>query len=314
MLTWLTLRESPSLAAARAVKTNLLVSLLAYAVASAMSGCKAPAPKPSDSRSSSSPTPMSPAARAEAARLAAAHPTYKLFLQKVDLPTILVVPESTNDDKLKNLLWHLRTEVRNAHFKQLGLHPTATLYDRPGYTSGILNIYRGPKCASEMYTPAGHPDPCGPSIHKSASYHWGDGANPHADEADLTTPTGATRTIFDSTDGWQTEDEARTDPTGAHARTFAQRIQYATGQTAKQTKQRTDLRFLIDKPEDELTILSYQFAADPARQTFLTQFLTLEQDHLCPLGFKTIRLATRTTPGTSYPIPCPPESNQESPK
>ncbi len=273
----------------------------------ALAGCKSspPAPKrPTASSTTASPTPMSPQARAEAARQAAAHPPYKLFLQKPDLPTILVVPETTTDDQLKSLLWHLRTEVRNAHFKQLGLHSTATLYDRPGYTSGILNIYRGPKCASEMYTPAGHPDPCGPSIHKAASYHWGDGGNPHADEADLTTATGATQTVFDSTDGWQTEDEARTDPTGAQASAFAKRIQYALAQTAQATKQHTDLRFLIETPQDQLTILSYQFTTEPTRHTFLTQFLTLEQDHLCPLGFQTIRLATRTTPGTPYPIPC----------
>ena len=165
-----------------------------------------------------------------------------------------------------------------------------------------------------MYTPAGRPDPCGPSIHNSASYHWGDGPTPTPTKP--TSPTPRATPKPSSTPTTVGRPKTKPAPTPPAPRPVpSQTYPVRPAQTTQQTEQHTDLRFLIGQPEtgtpeDELTILSYQFATEPSQHTFLTQFLTLEQDHLCPLRFRTIRLATRTTPGSAYPIPC----KQESPK
>jgi hypothetical protein len=265
-------------------------------------GCNSkPAPTPANPK----PTLMDATARATITTTAAQHPSFKVFLQKIDLPTILVVPEATTDDQLKSLLWFLRIQVRDGNFKALGLHPTATVFDKPSYTSGVLNIYRGDRCAREMYITTG-PDPCGPSIHKSASYHWGDGGDPRSDGGDIDPAGGPDTLLFTADDGFQTDTEAAQDPTGALHKATVARIQYTTAQNAKQTKQRTDIRFSIDQPDDQLNIVSYQLATEAGQKTFLSQLLILEQDHLCPLGFKSIHLGTRTSPGKSYPLACPP--------
>ncbi len=279
--------------------------LLCLALALA-TGCKStPAPPKPATTSAPQPGPvMDATGRANAAQLAASHPPFKLFLQKIDMPTILVVPETTTDDQLKSLLWHLRTMARSGKFRDLGLQPTASLFDRPGYSSGVFNIYRGPRCAREMYIPSG-PDPCGSSIHRSASYHWGEGGNRNADGADTVTQSGATVLVFDSTDGWQTEDEAASDPDGSKARQSAARIRYSLTETAKQVKQRADIRFSVDEPTDQLDAISYQFATDQGQKTFLNELLTLNRDQLCTLGFTTVRLGVRGSPGKPYPIDCP---------
>ena len=278
-------------------------SLLLLAALSLI-GCKS-APYPTPQKAAPpKPTMMSPQDRAAAATQAAAHPPYKLFLQKIDMPTVLVVAETTPDDQLKSLLWYLRTEIRAGAFKDLGIKPTETLYGVPTYTSGIVDIYRGSQCASEKYTPEGRPDPCGSSIHKSASYHWGDGNDPSADGAYLVSPTGAVTPIFESTDGWQTEAEAQSDPDGAKQRATTARIHYATTETGKQSKRGSDLKFYVAQPTDQLNALSYQFADPEGKKRFLNEYVFLEQEHLCAAGFHTIKLATAAKPGTTYPIPC----------
>jgi hypothetical protein len=247
---------------------------------------------------------MDAATRASASKTAEQHPDFKVFLQKIEMPTILVVPENTTDDQLKSLLWFLRIQVREGNFKALGLHPTATIFDKPGYSSGILNIYRGSRCAGEMYVISG-PDPCGASIHKSASYHWGEGGDPRADGGDYIPQSGgADVLLFTADDGWQTDAEARTDPDGSKQKAAAARFKYPNAENAKMVKQGSDVRVYVDQLDTELGIVSYQLTTDAAQKTFLSQFLTLEQDHLCPLGFTSIKLGVRGAPGKSYPLDC----------
>ena len=111
--------------------------------------------------------------------------------------------------------------------------------------------------------------------------------------------------IFTPTDGFQTEAQSHTDPTGALHKASVARIQFATKQNAASTKQHTDFRFAVTDPDDQLRIVSYQLATEEGRKSFLTQYLTLEQDHLCPLGFKTLQLAPLGSQPKPYPIPCP---------
>jgi hypothetical protein len=266
-------------------------------------GCKDKPATPAAATPAPKPVLMDAPARAAAAQSAAQHPDFKVFLQKIDMPTILVVPETTTDDQLKNLLWFLRIKVREGKFKELGLHPTITFFDTPSYASGVINIYRGDRCAKEMYTTEGA-DPCGASIHKSASYHWGDGGDPRADGGDIDPAGGPDNLLFTADDGFQTDEEAAQDPTGALHKTAIARIHYTVTENAKQTKQRTDIRFYIDQPDDQLNVVSYQLATETGQQTFLKQLLILDQDRLCPLGFKSIKLGVRGSPGKPYPLTC----------
>jgi len=266
-------------------------------------GCKSKPAPPAAAAPAPKPVLMDAATRATTAAAAQQHPTFKVFLQQPELPTILVVAETTTDAQLKDLLWYLRTEVQSGHFKELGIHPTTTVFDIPSYSSGTLNIYRGTNCAREMYITSGL-DPCGPSIHKAAAYHWGNAGDPRSDSADIVSSTGDDAILFTSADGWQTNEEAQADPNGTLRKAAHERINYTTTQNAEQIKQVTDIRFYIDQPNDELGIISYQLATPEAQKSFLTQYLTLEQDHLCPLGFKSIKLGIRGKPGTSYPIDC----------
>jgi hypothetical protein len=280
---------------------TLRLKLLAAALT--LAGCQPTPPKPTPEPTPRPTLVMSSQTRNEKAAFAKSHPPYKLFRQKIDMPTILVVAENTTDDQLQSLLWYLRTEIRNAAFKSLTLQPTATLYGLPGYTSGIVDIYRGPKCAGEQYITSG-PDPCGSSIHKSASYHWGDGGDPRSDGASLISATGAVTPVFDSTDHWQTDSEAQSDPDGSRQAAIVARIHYATTETAKQSKRGSDIKFFVSTPPDELNALSYQFADEPGRKRFLNEYVFLEQEHLCDACFRTIKLAAAPKPGKSYPIAC----------
>ena len=296
---------------------NRTFQLVAIPLALALgaTGCKTVTPPASTAKEAATkPTSkfMPTAARAEATKSAAAHPTFKLFAQKPDLPTILVVAEDTSDDQLRNLLWYLREEVQSAHFKQLNLNPTASTYGGPSYLSGNLTIYRTPKCAQEMYlATTGKPGPCGDTTsHNAAAYHWGDDGNPAHDEADLFDATRKVATVFEATDGFQTDAVATEDPTGTKAQATEARIHYATTQTAKQSKQHTDIRFFVYQPADQLNAVSYQFASGEARQRFTREFITLESDHLCALGFHNLALGTKITDTKPTPIPCPTESSK----
>lgn len=285
--------------------TRISITLLGAAVCTL--GCNSkpgtPAAAPAKPTAAPQPAVMDASTRAHDAQLAAQHPTFKVFLQSTEKPTILVVPENTTDDQLVDLLWSLRTEVQSGHFKQLGLKPTTTVYGVPGYSSGNLSVYRGEKCAREMYTTNG-PDPCGSAIHKSATYHWGDGGDSTADGADIVTENGTDKTIFTSEDGWQTQEDAQADPDGHLRQAARARVQYATRQNEDATKQRTLVRFAVAQPDTTLRVVSYTLADDADQKSFFTEFWTLEDDHLCALGFKALELGPEGKPGKTFPLQC----------
>ncbi len=285
------------------VMTNgVRVSLLCGAMA--LAGCKskpveqAPAPAPKK------PAVMDAAARAKAAAAAAAHPAFKIFKQKIDMPVVIVVAEKTTDEQLKNLLWFLRGKVRDDKFKELGLQPTADQFDTPGYSSGRIDVYRGAKCANEVFITSG-PDPCGSTVsHRSANYHWGDGGNRHADGGSVIGQDGKDTLVFDAGDGWQSDAEAAKDPDGSVKKLDQARIRYAQEQTAEMLKKQYDTRFYVDEPDDVLNVVSRQFLVEATMNSFLTQFKVLELDHACALHFTGINLIPRGQKGHVYPLDC----------
>jgi hypothetical protein len=267
-------------------------------------GCSTSTPAPtSKPTAEAKPNVMSAADRSAAAQKAAAHPAFKVYLQKIDIPTVIVVAENTTDDQLKNLLWYLRAEIRQDKFKELGMKPTRVLFDEPGYSSGTISIYRGTKCANEMYTTGG-PDPCGSSIHKSAAYHWGDGGNRHADGASIITQDGKEVMVFDAEDGWQTDEESQKDPAGSLKKEVNARIKFAQAQTAEQVKKQYDIRFYVDDPDDVLNITSRQFLVPATENSFLSQLQVLDHDDMCSLHFKSINLIARGSTSRLVPLDC----------
>jgi len=134
-------------------------------------------------------------------------PKFKVYRSKLDEGTSIVVSSSTSDDQLKSLLWLFREKVRSHRFKDVGiLQPTSKQWGQEGYLSGMIVVYKGNKCASELFSDSGL-GPCGYGDHSAAEYQWGllvDGVfNTDADSGELTASDGTATTVFDYHDHWQ---------------------------------------------------------------------------------------------------------------
>lgn len=134
-------------------------------------------------------------------------PKFRVYRSKLDEGTSVVVSPSTSDEQLKSLLWLFREKVRSHRFRDVGiLQPTSKQWGQEGYLSGMIVVYRGNKCASELFSDSGL-GPCGYGDHSAAEYQWGllvNGAfNTNADSGEMTASDGTTETVFDYHDGWQ---------------------------------------------------------------------------------------------------------------
>jgi hypothetical protein len=284
-----------------ATRSSHLISLCVALLCAA--GCNNTAAKPTPASAPKSSF-MDATARATAAKAAAQHPAFKVFMQKIDKPVVIVVAEDTTDEQMKNLLWFFRTQIRQEKYKELGLQPTETVFDKPTYSAGRIDVYRGAKCAKEVYITSG-PDPCGSTVsHRSVNYHWGDSGDRHSDGGDIITQDGKDILVFNSNDGWQTEEEAQKDPDGKLKQATDARIRYAQTQNIDMVKRSYDTRFYVDEPSDVLNIVSRQFLVEASMNSFLTQLKILELDHMCALHFKAVNLIPRGLAGKSYPLDC----------
>lgn len=134
-------------------------------------------------------------------------PKFMVYRSKLDQGTSVVVSPSTSDEQLKSLLWFFREKVRSHRFKDVGIsQPTSKQWGQKGYLSGMIVVYKGSKCASELFSDSGL-GPCGYGDHSAAEYQWGllvDGVfNTDADSGEMTTSDGTTLTVFDYHDHWQ---------------------------------------------------------------------------------------------------------------
>lgn len=134
-------------------------------------------------------------------------PKFRVYRSKLDEGTSVVVSPSTSDDQLKSLLWLFREKVRSHRFKDIGiLQPTSKQWGQEGYLSGMIVIYKGGRCASELFSDSGL-GPCGYGDHSAAEYQWGllvDGVfNTDADSGEVTASDGTAVTVFDYHDHWQ---------------------------------------------------------------------------------------------------------------
>jgi len=128
----------------------------------------------------------------------------KVYRSKLDEGTSVVVSPSTSDEQLKNLLWLFREKVRSHRFKDVGiLQPTSKQWGQKGYLSGMIVVYKGGKCASELFSDSSGLGPCGYGEHSAAEYQWGllvDGVfDADADSAEMTASDGTTVTVLITT-------------------------------------------------------------------------------------------------------------------
>lgn len=135
-------------------------------------------------------------------------PKVRVFKFKTDVPTTYVVPVDTTDEQLKSLVWLFRQKVRAGKFKDIGItQPTAKQFGQLGYTSGMLVVFRGEKCANEdcisdAQIAAGKLGPCGYGEHDDGGYQWGIDGDPLKDSGTIRARNGDLVEVFNYKDNW----------------------------------------------------------------------------------------------------------------
>jgi hypothetical protein len=128
-------------------------------------------------------------------------PKFRVLPQRVGYPVSIVVPVTTTDTELENLLWFIRGKVQQKRFSEFGIAQGTSAKLAGGgydYNSGMFLIFRGEKCATENFFDEHVGDgPCGYGDHNAAFYHWGIGGNPAKDTGDIEREDGRTTTVFE---------------------------------------------------------------------------------------------------------------------
>ncbi|MEO6802024.1 MAG: hypothetical protein ABI197_02130 [Granulicella sp.] len=231
-------------------------------------------------------------------------PLFKVFRQKEDIPVSMVVAENTSDSQLKSLLWYFRNKIRSDKFSDLGINvPTSKQWGSGSYQSGMLVVFRGRRCANEVFETKG-PGICGTGEHDSAFYQWGIDNNPRKDVGAIFSKDRTPVLVFDSNDNWQSQMEKQADPTGRRQQELDRQIEFAYTQSVILSKQGSDMTMHIGHLSNELTMQSVSFSSEHNRDAYLLDFFIEQRETLCGLGFKTVRLEAEKTAGKSYPIPC----------
>jgi len=232
------------------------------------------------------------------------HPAFKLYSQKVDKPTAVVVPENTTDEQLTKLLWYFRAQVRSKKFAQLGLtKPTDTRWGKSGFGAGMLVVFRGAKCAKENDIDSGA-GPCGYGSHDSAEYQWGVDNDPAKDYGSIFAIDGDVKHVFDSSDGWRPADQIAQDPSGYKSAQISGQIEYARQLSLKFLNRDSVTVFHPGPNGDELIGQSVGFATERGRDSFIMDFVLDQKDRLCALGFRHLLLGKKSSAGKSYPVGC----------
>jgi hypothetical protein len=142
-------------------------------------------------------------------------PKFRLYRSKLDEGTSVVVSPATTDEQLRSLLWLFREKVRSHRFKDIGINqPTSEQSGKKDYSSGIISVYRGDKCAGEDFLDVVGAGPCGQGGHNAAYYQWGfkvdDVFQTDADDGEIASSDGGYTRIFNYKDQWQLPSEPQT--------------------------------------------------------------------------------------------------------
>ncbi|MFI5057180.1 MAG: zinc-ribbon domain-containing protein [Candidatus Acidiferrales bacterium] len=219
-------------------------------------------------------------------------PKFRIYRFKIDEPTSVVVPVSTTDEQLKSLLWLFREKARSHQFKDIGLtQPTAKQWGNKGYLSGMLSVYRGEKCANEVYLNT--IGPCGYGEHDDALYQWGIDADPNKDAGTIRVK-GVEVTIFDYKDGWQVAPEIQTEMAQQLKAEQEAREVFARNLQGRLTVMGFDINVWvtgegIDQGHD-LALDSEMFKDTATRVEFINKILPQWKKDLCTVGFRGVHL------------------------
>jgi hypothetical protein len=239
-------------------------------------------------------------------------PKFRIYKFKLDEPTSVVVPVNTTDEQLKSLLWFFREKVRSNKFKDIGLtKATAKQWGNAGYLSGMLSVYRGEKCANELYIDTN--GPCGYGEHDDALYQWGIEGDPNKDSGSIKVQ-GDDIVVFNYEDNWhpssevsQVGDDKVKEAWKTRQEEWEPRQRFAV-QIANEFLRRgvvIDVSANSDEPK-ELDFRSKLFSNTTFRKTFTDDSIPKMRPDVCKAGFKNIRVLTEgeSDVGQSYPLQC----------
>jgi hypothetical protein len=245
---------------------------------------------------------------ASAWRPEAPAPKFTIYRVKANLPVAVVVPATSTDDELKQLLWYFRNKVKMKEFKDLGIEKaTQTQWGNDGYLSGILEVYRGPRCAAEEFTDGA--GPCGKGDHYDASYQWGLDGDPNRDVGTVRTSADLA-TVFDFHDGWKLPPQLQEKLDAREQLELGTRKQFATELQRRLTAKGFDINLRVHgEGIDEgrqLNLESEMFKDTNARVQFINDVLPQWKNDLCRAGFRTVRVTQGGTfeTGRDYALGC----------
>lgn len=238
-------------------------------------------------------------------------PKFHLFRFKTDQPVTYVVPIDTSDQQLKSLLWLFRKSVRSGDFKKIGItRPMVRQYGQLSYTSGMLVVYRGRKCASEIYVD--NVGPCGPGPHESASYQWGLLGDDNRSDFFNDAGNIGGQEVFSYKDGWHLPSEMPQVVDQKVKQEWEQghesREQFAAQLVNELNAKGVDVDAAPDLDISGWTLVITARSEDPERFTGTDFRGSLEplENSLCAAGFRKIRISQKkdSRAGQSYPLQC----------
>ena len=170
--------------------------------------------------------------------------------------------------------------------------PTAKQWGNKGYLSGMLTIYRGEKCANELYVDAN--GPCGYGEHDDAVYQWGIEADPNKDSGSILVK-GDEIAVFDYKDGWQVSPQIQAQLDRETKAEQETREIFARGLQQRMTSMGYDINVWVGHGEGndqgrELDLNSEMFKDNTTRVQFINRVLPNWKRDLCKVGFREIRL------------------------
>jgi hypothetical protein len=247
-------------------------------------------------------------------------PKFRVFKSKTDAQTTYIVAVDTPDEQLKSLLWLFREKVRAGRFTDIGItQPTAKQWGQYGYKSGMLEVYRGDKCANEAYISnaqleKGNLGPCEYGEHDDAYYMWGVDADPNKDDAGIMTKNGNNVHVFDYKDNWhassevlQSQSEEEKEEWKVKQQEWEPRQRFAVQMTNTPNEKGLDVDASANEIDPkQLDFRSQLFKNTAFRESFLNKALPQIRRNLCNAGFRSIRILqeSNSDAGQSYPLKC----------
>jgi len=244
---------------------------------------------------------------------------FRVFRFKIDVPTSYVVPLKTSDEEIKNLLWFFRRSVRAGDFKSIGItQPTTKQWGKLGYTSGMLDVFRGEKCANEEHISdeqmaKGNFGPCGRGEHDDALYQWGIDGDSYKDAAGIRTKNGGYVQIFDYKDDWhapseslQRVDQKMKSEWQATQQEWEPRQRFAVQMTNRLNKEGIDVHASANESNPKQLDFRAPFKNGASREMFINKVLPEMRQDLCNVGFRSIVILQESGSdvGQSYPLQC----------